>query len=81
MIRVLIAEDQTLVRGALRALLDLEEDLEVVAEVGRGDAVVDGRARAPAGRRAAGHRDARRDGIEAARALADGAARRAARSS
>jgi two-component system response regulator DesR len=39
-IRVLIAEDQTLVRGALRALLDLEEDLEVVAEVGRGDAVV-----------------------------------------
>ena len=40
MIRVLIAEDQTLVRGALRALLELEEDLEVVAEVGRGDAVV-----------------------------------------
>src|SRR3954470_22817721 len=39
-IRVLIAEDQTLVRGALRALLELEEDLEVVAEVGRGDAVV-----------------------------------------
>jgi len=39
-IRVLIAEDQTLVRGALRALLDLEDDLEVVAEVGRGDAVV-----------------------------------------
>ena len=40
MIRVLIAEDQTLVRGALRALLELEDDLEVVAEVGRGDAVV-----------------------------------------
>jgi two-component system response regulator DesR len=40
-IRVLIAEDQSLVRGALRALLELEEDLEVVAEVGRGDAVVD----------------------------------------
>jgi two-component system, NarL family, response regulator DesR len=39
-IRVLIAEDQTMVRGALRALLDLEDDLEVVAEVGRGDAVV-----------------------------------------
>ena len=33
MIRVLIAEDQTLVRGALRALLDLEDDLEGVAEV------------------------------------------------
>jgi two-component system, NarL family, response regulator DesR len=39
-IRVLIAEDQTLVRGALRALLELEDDLQVVAEVGRGDAVV-----------------------------------------
>jgi two-component system, NarL family, response regulator DesR len=39
-IRVLIAEDQSLVRGALRALLELEDDLEVVAEVGRGDAVV-----------------------------------------
>lgn len=31
MIRVLIAEDQSLVLGALAALLDLEEDLEVVA--------------------------------------------------
>jgi two-component system, NarL family, response regulator DesR len=40
-IRVLVAEDQTMVRGALRALLDLEDDLEVVAEVGRGDEVVD----------------------------------------
>jgi two-component system, NarL family, response regulator DesR len=39
-IRVLLAEDQSLVRGALRALLELEEDLEVVAEVGRGDQVV-----------------------------------------
>ena len=40
MIRVLIAEDQTMVRGALRALLELEDDIVVVAEVGRGDAVV-----------------------------------------
>jgi two-component system response regulator DesR len=40
MIRVLVAEDQSMVRGALRALLDLEEDIEVVAEVGRGDEVV-----------------------------------------
>jgi two-component system, NarL family, response regulator DesR len=40
-IRVLIAEDQTMVRGALRALLELEEDIDVVAEVGRGDQVVD----------------------------------------
>jgi two-component system response regulator DesR len=39
-IRILIADDQALVRGALSALLDLEPDLEVVAEVGRGDAVL-----------------------------------------
>jgi two-component system response regulator DesR len=69
-IRVLIAEDQSLVRGALRALLELEEDIEVVAEVGRGDAVVDA---------AREHRPdvalldiemPGGDGIEAARALA-----------
>ncbi|MGY1697075.1 response regulator [Geodermatophilus sp. SYSU D00814] len=40
MIRVLVAEDQSMVRGALRALLELEEDIEVVAEVGRGDEVL-----------------------------------------
>ncbi|MFI5695756.1 response regulator transcription factor [Kribbella sp. NPDC051586] len=40
-IRLLIADDQALVRGALAALLDLEPDLEVVAEVGRGDEVMD----------------------------------------
>lgn len=40
MIRLLLADDQALVRGALAALLDLEPDLTVVAEVGRGDAVV-----------------------------------------
>jgi two-component system response regulator DesR len=39
-IRVLLADDQQLVRGALAALLDLENDIEVVAEVGRGDEVV-----------------------------------------
>lgn len=41
MIRLLIADDQALVRGALSALLGLEGDIEVVAEVGRGDEVVD----------------------------------------
>ena len=40
MIRLLLADDQALVRGALSALLSLEPDLEVVAEVGSGDAVV-----------------------------------------
>ena len=40
MIRVLIAEDQAMVRGALTSLLGLEPDIEVVAEVGRGDEVL-----------------------------------------
>ena len=39
-IRLLLADDQALVRGALAALLDLEPDLSVVVEVGTGDAVV-----------------------------------------
>ncbi|MGY0004583.1 response regulator transcription factor [Micromonospora sp. I033] len=39
-IRLLLADDQALVRGALAALLSLEPDLTVVAEVGRGDEVV-----------------------------------------
>lgn len=39
-IRLLIADDQALVRGALAALLGLESDIEVVAEVGRGDEVL-----------------------------------------
>lgn len=41
MIRLLLADDQALVRGALAALLELEDDLEVVSEVSRGDEVVD----------------------------------------
>ncbi|MFC7879122.1 response regulator transcription factor [Isoptericola sp. NPDC057391] len=41
MIRLLLADDQALVRGALAALLELEPDLEVVAQVGRGDEVLD----------------------------------------
>ncbi|HLI06278.1 MAG TPA: response regulator transcription factor [Ktedonobacteraceae bacterium] len=40
MIRVMLAEDQAMVRGALAALLALEGDIEIVAEVGRGDEVV-----------------------------------------
>ena len=40
MIRLLLADDQALVRGALAALLSLESDLEVAAEVDRGDLVV-----------------------------------------
>jgi two-component system, NarL family, response regulator DesR len=40
MIRVLIAEDMHLIRGALVALLALEDDMEVVAELERGDLIV-----------------------------------------
>jgi two-component system response regulator DesR len=40
-IRLLLADDQALVRGALAALLNMESDLDVVAEVASGDAVVD----------------------------------------
>jgi two-component system response regulator DesR len=40
-IRLLLADDQALVRGALAALLGLEKDLEVVAEVDRGDEVAE----------------------------------------
>ncbi|WP_182903736.1 DNA-binding response regulator [Microbispora sp. H10830] len=40
MIRVLLAEDMHMIRAALIALLRLESDLEVVAEVTRGDEIV-----------------------------------------
>ncbi|MGR6972511.1 response regulator [Streptomyces cynarae] len=39
-IKVLLAEDQSMVREALAALLGLEEDIEVVAQVARGDEVL-----------------------------------------
>ncbi|ETK30861.1 response regulator transcription factor [Microbispora sp. ATCC PTA-5024] len=40
MIRVMLADDQALVRGALAAMLALEPDIEVVAQVASGDEVV-----------------------------------------
>jgi two-component system response regulator DesR len=40
-IRVLIVEDMHMIRGALVALLSLEEDMEVVAQLERGDTVVE----------------------------------------
>ncbi|MER5742066.1 response regulator transcription factor [Streptomyces sp. NPDC059913] len=41
MIRLLLAEDQSMVREALAALLGLEPDIEVVAQVARGDEVLE----------------------------------------
>ncbi|MFF4155758.1 response regulator transcription factor [Streptomyces sp. NPDC001678] len=40
MIRVLLAEDQGMMRGALALLLGLEDDIEIVAQVGNGDDIV-----------------------------------------
>jgi two-component system response regulator DesR len=40
-IRLLLADDQELIRSALERLLDMEEDFSVVASVGRGDEVAD----------------------------------------
>jgi two-component system response regulator DesR len=40
MIRLLLADDQELIRSAFAALLELEPDFEVVASVARGDEVV-----------------------------------------
>ncbi|MGW4345092.1 response regulator [Streptomyces sp. NPDC004690] len=40
-VRVLLAEDQGMMRGALALLLGMEDDLQVVAQVSRGDAIVD----------------------------------------
>jgi two-component system, NarL family, response regulator DesR len=39
-VRVLLAEDQAMVRGAIAALLALEEDIEIVAEASRGEEVL-----------------------------------------
>ena len=58
-IRLLLADDQELVRTALAALLELEDDFEVVTTVGRGDEVVEAGDRAPARCRPPRHRDAR----------------------
>ena len=71
MIRLLIADDQALVRGALSALLGLEPDIEVVAEVGRGDEVVDAAVRTSAVVALLDFEMPLMDGIAAASALRD----------
>jgi DNA-binding NarL/FixJ family response regulator len=45
MIRVLLADDHAVVRQGLKTFLDLQEDIEVVAEAGDGAAAVDAAAR------------------------------------
>ncbi|WP_026925503.1 response regulator transcription factor [Glycomyces arizonensis] len=45
MIKVLVADDQAMVRGALAMVLGLERDIEVVAQVGSGEEVLEAAAR------------------------------------
>jgi len=74
-IRVLLAEDQEMVRGALAALLGLESDIEVVAQIGRGDEVVRDGARCSADVALLDIEMPAPDGLEAAEALARCSAR------
>ena len=60
MIRVVLADDQVLVRTGFKALLDAEDDIEVVGEAGDGAEAVAAGARAAPRRRADGHPHARR---------------------
>jgi two-component system response regulator DesR len=70
-IGVLLAEDQAMVRGALATLLGLEPDIEVVAEVGRGDEVLDAARRARPGVALLDIGMPGRDGLEVAELLRD----------
>ena len=58
MTRVLIVDDEALVRAGLRMILESADDLEVVGEAEDGADAIDAVQRAPAGRRADGHPDA-----------------------
>jgi DNA-binding NarL/FixJ family response regulator len=68
-IRVLIADDQALVRGGFRRILDAEPDIEVVAEAGDGAEVVELAARHRLDVALMDIRMPRLDGIEATRRL------------
>jgi two-component system response regulator DesR len=71
-IRLLLADDQALVRGALAALLEMEEDLEVVAQLADGAEVADAVAEHRVDVALLDIEMPGLDGIEAARAIAAG---------
>ena len=58
-IRVVIADDQALVRAGFRMILEAQPDIEVSAEAVDGAAAVDAVRRAPARRGSDGHSNAR----------------------
>ena len=74
MIRVLIADDQALVRGGFRMMLEPQPDIEVVGEAADGREAIERRPSAAARRRADGRAHAGLDGIEATRRLLEGGA-------
>ena len=71
-VRVLIVDDQALVRTGFRMILDAEADMEVVGEAANGNEALTQAGRLEAGRRADGRADAgaRRDRGDAAPARA-----------
>ncbi|MCX4806071.1 response regulator [Streptomyces sp. NPDC058682] len=73
-IRVVVADDQELVRSGFAMILDVQEDIEVVAEVGDGAAAVEAVARLAPDVALLDIRMPVLDGIEACRAISAGSA-------
>jgi chemotaxis response regulator CheB len=73
-IRVLLADDQALVRGGLRKIVDTEADMQVVAEAADGLDAVDAAARSRPDVAVVDIRMPKLDGIEATRRILAGPA-------